>query len=329
MTSLHNETNSIDIETSCRCEQMRKRAYRARSFRFKELLIAMALLPSYVDGFDLSMISRTPSTARSRTFQQRRVSQLPSVASKYPTATSFPSPKTFDPSKAFDITSTLVSKLAVMAIKFRLAGHEDVSCDVSSKPADMLLGGKVGPVTVKGQGWRSSRGLTCRAIEASVDSCYIDIAKIMSDQRVVLTKPTKGEAMVAFNSEDFGSFLSHPRMELPGGLQFLSQGIVIDPVKGTVTFGMTSSDSIFTCTLRRGASNSRRAMVEVKNDEDQAISEPLSDLLSNFFNDMVFELDGTFLSFKDIMVSNKRGSPIVVLSLNIVVNKFPSPGIDF
>ena len=44
---------------------------------------------------------------------------------------------------------------------------------------------------------------------------------------------------------------------------------------------------------------------------------------------MVFELDGTYLSFRDMMVTDKGEAPSVMLALNIKVRKLPSPGIDF
>ena len=53
--------------------------------------------------------------------------------------------------------------------------------------------------------------------------------------------------------------------------------------------------------------------------------------LGRDFNEMVFELDGTFLSFKDMMVTPPAmgSSPSVMLALNIRVVTFPSPGVDF
>ena len=50
---------------------------------------------------------------------------------------------------------------------------------------------------------------------------------------------------------------------------------------------------------------------------------------SKFFNEMVFELDGTFLSFGDMMMTNKGKEPSVMLALSILVRKFPSPGLEF
>ena len=43
----------------------------------------------------------------------------------------------------------------------------------------------------------------------------------------------------------------------------------------------------------------------------------------------VVELDGTFLSFGDMMMTNKGKEPSVMLALSILVRKFPSPGLEF
>lgn len=44
---------------------------------------------------------------------------------------------------------------------------------------------------------------------------------------------------------------------------------------------------------------------------------------------MVFELDGTYLTFGDMMLTDKGKEDIIMLSLGITVKKFPSPGLDF
>jgi hypothetical protein len=92
-----------------------------------------------------------------------------------------------NPSNA--ITSGLISNLAVVALKLRLKEQTQVACDVTANSS--LLRGQVGPCTVKGRGWRSNLGLSCRAIEATVDSCSLDMSKIVSNQKLVLTVPGK------------------------------------------------------------------------------------------------------------------------------------------
>jgi hypothetical protein len=94
-------------------------------------------------------------------------------------------------SSSQSITSSLVSQLAVVALKRRLVDQSHVACDVTASSSNMLLRGRVGPVTVKGRGWQSRLGLTCRAIEATVESCELDMGRILSSQKLVLTVPGK------------------------------------------------------------------------------------------------------------------------------------------
>ena len=86
----------------------------------------------------------------------------------------------------FNITSNVISTLAVLALKNRLREQSDVSCQVNSSP-NTLVQGIVGPVTVKGKKWVSPLGaLTCRAIEASIDVCQLDYAKVVQNKKLLL-----------------------------------------------------------------------------------------------------------------------------------------------
>jgi hypothetical protein len=244
------------------------------------------------------------------------------------------------------ISSSLISQLAVIALKMRLKDQTDVSCNVQSKSSDLLLGGRVGPVTVKGKGWRSGLGLTCRAIEATVDTCELDVARVLSKRKLALIHPAKGKAMVALNSIDFGNFMTHPLLKPPAlingdsEIAFCKEGTQVDPTTGTVIFYATTSQESgarWKCVLGRDdADGTKRARIQVSLADEAAavqdaetISQQMTEALSDFFNKMVFELDGTFLSFRDMMVTDKGDSPSVMLALNIVVHKFPSPGLKF
>ena len=92
------------------------------------------------------------------------------------------------------VTSSLVSQLAVAALKLRLADQSAVKCDVTADASDLLMRGRVGPVSVRGRGWRSQLGLSCRAIDATVNRCDLDMGVMMSRRKLVLTTP--GEHMI-------------------------------------------------------------------------------------------------------------------------------------
>lgn len=154
--------------------------------------------------------------------------------------------------------------------------------------------------------------------------------------------------MVALNAFDFGNFITHPLMRPPGlpeivgssdkesTLVFQKEGVAIDAAKGVVIFYGTYLNESWRFELRRGA-NGQQAAIAVR-PLDTSSSAPndrasmaagLTQVTSKFFNDMVFELDGTFLTFRDMMVTSKGNEPSVLLSLGILVRKFPSPGLEF
>lgn len=149
--------------------------------------------------------------------------------------------------------------------------------------------------------------------------------------------------MVALNSVDFGNFITHPLMKPPGlvngdantnngGLEFLKDGASIDAKTGTVTFFGKYDGATYKCTLARGnKGDAQKAVVTVESQtaEHQSTAQQLTSVISDFFNEMVFELDGTFLTFRDMMVTAKGGEPSVMLALHITVKKFPSPGLAF
>lgn len=161
--------------------------------------------------------------------------------------------------------------------------------------------------------------------------------------------------MVALSAVDFGNFITHPLMVPPSpprieGLQggsddklvFSKDDVRIDANNnaGSVVFygtfagakwefSLSRSQSgpraLITATLAEGEQQDRAAS---SMDYDQ-VAQALTDTTSHFFNEMVFELDGTFLSFNDMMLTSKGKEPSVMLSLLITVRKFPSPGLEF
>ena len=340
-----------------------------------------------VSGFDMQMMSTRPRSRSARgignssgsssgrptstgnggdeTPNQQRI-QPPSVARRRRPANSSASSTSVaserQPSAGGNgVTSSLISKLAVIALKLRLAAHTGVKCDVTASSSDLLLKQQVGPVTVKGRGWQSQLGLTCRAIEATVQQCDLDMSAVITRQKLILTTPAKGDAMIAMNGQDFSSFINHPLMKPPqvpvradgesgdaaatttgvSNIAFVKGGDKIDVTTGSVIFYLQYGGHKYRCDLRRGPDESARAIIDVSPSEEfspadirDETSRLLTDTLSKFFNDLVFELDGTFLSFRDMMVTNKgsggdTAAASVMLALDITVRKFPSPGLAF
>lgn len=237
------------------------------------------------------------------------------------------------------VTSSLISQLAIIALKLRLPEKTStVQCDVTATSSDLLMRGQVGPVTVRGKKWKSPLGLTCRVIEATVQSCNLDMTSVLARRKLVLTTPALGDAMIALNSVDFGNFITHPFIKpLPpfdassgGEIKFLKKDVCINSEfhGGSVSFNASYDGKIWRCHLYRGESGG--AIIEVVSQkEDEIVASNLSKYLSKFFNELVFELGGTYLSFKDMMITTKGKYPSIMMALSIKVKKFPSPDLAF
>jgi len=244
--------------------------------------------------------------------------------------------------KGLGVTSSLISQLAIIALKLRLPDKTStVKCDVTASSSDVLMKGEVGPVTVSGKRWSSPLGLTCRAIKATVQTCNLDIASILSRRKLVLTTPALGDALIALDNNDFGNFITHPLVKPPapidsltdGQIKLMKEGVVIDTELngGAVLFQATFEGDVWSCALTRSQSGGVVIDVSPKNGNEskEIMSRKISASLTPFFNELVFELDGTYLSFKDMMVTKKGKTPSVMFSLAIKVRKFPSPGLEF
>ena len=246
------------------------------------------------------------------------------------------------------VTSNLISQLAVIALKLRLKSHSGVSCNVNASSRDLFLNSSIGPVTVKGKQWSSPLGLTCQAIEANVETCTLDMNSVVTKRKLILTTPATGKAMVALNEKDFGSFLTHPLLvaqtpSLPnrGPIEFCRDDVQIQHERGLVIFSSICSGQKWKCDLTR--SGGAGALINVSHVQPSEIASQSTELdietvemeltmiLTRFFNELVFELDGTFLSFQDMKVHRSKGKPdaAVLMALDIKVRKFPSPGIEF
>lgn len=154
--------------------------------------------------------------------------------------------------------------------------------------------------------------------------------------------------MVALSAFDFGNFITHPLMQAPSPpriqgaedaeLVFLTENVQLDAATGSVVFYGTYAGATWEFALTRASSGDNKAvitaaLVESHSENDNLdyaeLADALTETTSNFFNEMVFELDGTFLSFRDMMLTDKGSEPSVMLSLAITVRKFPSPGLQF
>ena len=287
------------------------------------------------------------------------------------------------PSTQEGVTSTLISSLAIIALKLRLKSQSSVQCNVQSSSKELLLNQSVGPVSVKGRDWVSPLQLTCKAIQADVNTCLLDMNSVLTKRKLILLEPAKGTAMIAFNNVDFGNFLNHPLLQAQAPklnrdndsssassssveetkFVFLKDDIEIrndSNGDGYVTFYGQCMGQRWKCILKRGTNNSNggktnSADIKIVHDGNEkeasssssgdikALEMELTMIVTSFFNDLVFELDGTFLAYKDLKFhtpkkkkrNNNNGNMSdeeetnVLFALDITVKKFPSPGLAF
>mmetsp|Transcript_9043 Transcript_9043/g.19379 ORF Transcript_9043/g.19379 Transcript_9043/m.19379 type:complete len:317 (-) Transcript_9043:33-983(-) len=301
-----------------------------------------------VSAFDLQMMSTRPRPRSVRTVGTSSIAPQASAkrtridGASQEQQPQKPTSEINSSSNGSGVTSALISRLAVLALKRRLAQQSGVKCDITASSSDLLLKQQVGPVTVRGRGWSSQRGLTCRAIEATVQTCELDMKSVISRQKLILTIPAKGDAMVALDGDDFANFITHPLMKPPqvtegnGKISFIKEGVKVDMSAGSIVFYLIYDGEKYKCELRRGPDESARAIIDVypasefaPADIRDATSKMITNTVSSFFNEMVFELDGTYLTFSDMMVTEKGGGATVMLKLDLLVRKFPSPGLAF
>jgi hypothetical protein len=190
---------------------------------------------------------------------------------------------------------------------------------------------------------------------------------VFQRQKLILTTPAIGKAMVALDEFDFGNFLTHPLLEkqVPkvavGKFEFDKKHVVVQDQDGHVIFYGNCGGERWKCVLKRIESESSRrsprAFIDVSHvqtsdksiirpkpattnsttteapimEQDlEAIGMELTMVMTQFFNDLVFELDGTFLSFEDMKIHRPKGrNAQVLMALGITVKKFPSPGVAF
>jgi len=187
-----------------------------------------------------------------------------------------------------------------------------------------------------------------------VSECQLDMTAVVQRRKLVLHTPAVGKAMVALDDRDFGNFLTHPLLEgqIPRigeeRFEFDKKNVVIedevDDEQGCVVFFGTCGGESWRCVLKKAGENvGQNAAIEVTHlasnsdvDADAdvvdiaAMSTELTMVITDFFNNLVFELDGTYLKFQDMKVHRTKDQESqILISLGITVRKFPSPGVAF
>eukprot|EP00548_Thalassiothrix_antarctica_P006770 CAMPEP_0194139358 /NCGR_PEP_ID=MMETSP0152-20130528/9000_1 /TAXON_ID=1049557 /ORGANISM="Thalassiothrix antarctica, Strain L6-D1" /LENGTH=100 /DNA_ID=CAMNT_0038837149 /DNA_START=759 /DNA_END=1061 /DNA_ORIENTATION=+ len=97
---------------------------------------------------------------------------------------------------------------------------------------------------------------------------------------------------------------------------------------GSVIFYGSTQQEEYQFALRKD-DNKGEAQIIATSMDTISVNTELSERMSDFFNNLIFELDGTYLKFQDMQLTSVKKNDWLMLQLNIKVHKFPSKGLSF
>lgn len=225
-------------------------------------------------------------------------------------------------------TAKIIETVASNILKFNLKKQSSVCVSVDSNDFETLTQGKVRRVQIKGTNWSSRKNLTCESLDIQIGKVGVDYAKIVTAGRIEIRKPGgRGNAKLFMSFEDFANFLKHPLTnealnkvkmtfedEAPkrgGDEASLVLKATFDEDRNTVrSFQMRPLGEERVDVYDVSGSNS---------DTEQ------SERVKRFFETLELDLMGTKLQYRNMRVLANG----VALDLNVLVEKFPPPVIDF
>ena len=235
-------------------------------------------------------------------------------------------------------TAKLIETVASSILSFNLKKQTSVTVSVNSDDFEALTRGKVREVQIKGTDWSSKKNLTCKSLDISVGEVEVDYGKIVTTGRIEIKKPGgRGRAKLFMSFEDFRNFLKHPltnealnevRMtfedEAPKRDEASSRLVlkaIFDEERNEVrTFQMQPLDDerVDVCDVSSGTSSSNSSSSSSSSSEQ-------AERVKRFFETLELDLMGTKLRYRNMRVLENG----VALDLNVLVEKFPPPVIDF
>ena len=225
-------------------------------------------------------------------------------------------------------TAKIIETVASNILKFNLKKQSSVCVSVVSNDFETLTQGKVRRVQIKGTNWSSRKNLTCESLDIQIGTVGVDYGKIVTAGRIEIRKPGgRGNAKLFMSFEDFANFLKHPLTnealnkvkmtfedEAPkrgGDEASLVLKATFDEDRNTVrSFQMRPLGEERVDVYDVSGSNS---------DTEQ------SERVKRFFETLELDLMGTKLRYRNMRVLANG----VALDLNVLVEKFPPPVIDF
>eukprot|EP00967_Tisochrysis_lutea_P135722 scaffold241249_cov34-Tisochrysis_lutea.AAC.2 len=245
----------------------------------------------------------------------------------------------------------LISTVAEAILRGRLQQADRVEVRVDSGSPIELISGTVRGVRVRGSNWCTPMRLSCRSLEVSVGRAAVDVPSLITKQAITLVQPAIGKATISFSAADWGSFLEHPlfiqaisaklsasktslRREPPkfgsASVSF-EEGVIRFPVlwdsiKLDVRLGqpLTSKAAVVTAVVIEQPIADSHAPNGVEEHPQIAASEATM-WLTSFFNELELNLDGVRFRFARLTIDSQT----LILDLRVVVNRFPSPMVNF
>lgn len=174
-----------------------------------------------------------------------------------------------------------------------------------------------------------------RTIDVDVGNVSLDIGALFRRGALQFrTPPPSGNAIVVFNSADFGNFLAHRlvgRAILAGrSFVFDREGVTIDPSNSVVAFGGTWGGQRLRVALSQTSAHEplvARVADRAGREERGSVGtdfDGIAAAMSGYFNNLEVDLDGPKLRFSSMSFEGSGGrGGRVKLRLGIVVRKLP------
>jgi hypothetical protein len=232
-------------------------------------------------------------------------------------------------------TAKLIETVAANILKFNLKTQTSVVVAVNSDDFEALTRGKVRQVQIKGTDWSSRKRLTCKALDVSVGEVGVDYSKIVSTGRIEIRKPGgRGRAKLFMSFEDFRNFLKHPLTNEAlrrARLTFEDEAPRRDAA-ALVLKAKFDEDRNAVRAFRMQPASEEDERVEVVDVSDGSNTTNSSnnnseqaERVKRFFETLELDLMGTKLRYRNMRVEENG----VALDLNVLVERFPPPVIDF
>ena len=231
-------------------------------------------------------------------------------------------------------TAKLIETVAANILEFNLKTQTSVVVAVDSDDFEALTRGVVRQVQIKGTDWSSRKRLTCKALDVSVGEVGVDYSKIVSTGRIEIRKPGgRGRAKLFMSFEDFRNFLKHPltnEASRRSKLTFEDEAPIKDAAALVLKAKFDEDRNAVRAFRMQPEEDERVEVVDVSDGSDTTTNSSnnnseQAERVKRFFETLELDLMGTKLRYRNMRVEENG----VALDLNVLVERFPPPVIDF